>query len=114
LAERSKSSAGDIAAIVTAVQDETNATVLAMEKGGKQMHQGLMLLEALTDANGQVRLTAQQQRTATVQVVETMGQLTEASRQVSATAQEIAAAAGSLAHLAGNLETTAATVKNRY
>lgn len=114
LAERSKSSAGDIATIVTAVQDETNATVLAMEQGAKQMHQGLTLLEALTDANGQVRLTAQQQRTATAQVVETMEQLTEASRQVSATAQEIAAAAGSLAHLAGNLETTAATVKDRY
>jgi methyl-accepting chemotaxis protein len=114
LAERSKSSAGDIATIVVAVQDETNATVLAMEKGAKQMHQGLTLLEALTDANGQVRLTAQQQRTATAQVVETMEQLTEASRQVSATAQEIAAAAGSLAHLAGNLETTATSVKNRY
>jgi methyl-accepting chemotaxis protein len=110
LAERSKSSAGDIATIVTAVQDETNATVLAMEQGAKQMHQGLTLLEALTDANSQVRLTAQQQRTATAQVVETMEQLTEASRQVSATAQEIAAAAGGLAHLAGNLETTAATM----
>jgi methyl-accepting chemotaxis protein len=114
LAERSKSSAGDIAGIVAAVQDETNATVLAMEKGARQMQQGLALLEAVTDANGQVRLTTQQQRTATAQVVETMEQLTDASRQVSATATQIAAAAGTLAHLAGNLETTAATVKNRY
>jgi methyl-accepting chemotaxis protein len=114
LAERSKSSAGDIAVIVAAVQDETNATVLAMEKGARQMQQGLALLEAVTDANGQVRLTTQQQRTATAQVAETMEQLTDASRQVSATATQIAAAAGTLAHLAGNLETTAATVKNRY
>jgi methyl-accepting chemotaxis protein len=109
LAERSKASAADIAAIVAAVQGESNATVMAMEKGAKQMQQGLLLLEAVTDANGQVRLTTQQQRSATAQVVETMGQLTDASRQVSATAQEIASAAGNLADLAGNLETTAAS-----
>ena len=109
LAERSKTSAADIASIISAVQGETNATVMAMEKGAKQMQQGLLLLEAVTDANGQVRLTTQQQRSATAQVVETMEQLTDASRQVSATAQQIAAAAGNLADLAGNLETTAAT-----
>jgi hypothetical protein len=114
LAERSKTSAGDIASIVSAVQTETNATVMAMEKGANQMQQGLLLLEAVTDANGQVRLTTQQQRSATAQVVETMEQLTDASRQVSATAQQIAAAAGTLADLAGNLETTAATAKDRY
>jgi len=108
LAERSKTSAGDIAAIVNAVQSETNATVIAMEKGAKQMQQGLMLLDAVTDANGQVRLTTQQQRSATAQVVETMEQLADASRRVSATAQQIAAAAGDLADLAGNLETTGA------
>ena len=106
LAERSKTSAGDIATIIDAVQGETNATVMAMEKGAKQMQRGLMLLEAVTDANAQVRLTTQQQRGATAQVVETMEQLTDASRQVSATAQQIAAAAGNLADLAGNLETT--------
>jgi len=104
LAERSKTSAGDIATIVTAVQGETNATVMAMEKGAKQMQQGLVLLAAVTDAAGQVRLSTQQQRSANSQVVETMEQLTDASRQVSATAQQIAAAAGNLADLAGNLE----------
>jgi methyl-accepting chemotaxis protein len=108
LAERSKTSASDIAAIISGVQDETNATVMAMEKGTKQMQQGLVLLDAVTDANGQVRLTTQQQRSATAQVVETMEQLADASRQVSATAQQIAAAAGNLADLAGNLESTGA------
>jgi len=108
LAERSKTSASEIAVIVTAVQEETNATVMAMEKGAKQMQAGLALLEEVTDANGQVRLTTQQQRSATAQVVETMEQLADASRQVSATAQEIAAAAGNLADLAGNLEATGA------
>ncbi|WP_426996866.1 methyl-accepting chemotaxis protein [Pseudarthrobacter sp. N5] len=107
LAERSKTSAGDIAAIVAAVQRETNATVMAMEKGAKQMQHGLLLLEAVTDANGQVSLTTQQQRSATAQVVETMEQLTDASRQVSITAQQIASSAGDLADLAHNLESTA-------
>ncbi len=114
LAERSKASASDIASIVAAVQGETNATVMAMEKGAKKMQQGLSLLEAVTDANGQVRLTTQQQRSATSQVVETMEQLTDASRQVSATAREIAAAAGNLTDLAGNLETTAATASKGH
>jgi methyl-accepting chemotaxis protein len=109
LAERSKGSASDIAIIVGGVREETNATVMAMEKGAKQMQAGLLLLERVTDAAGHVRLTTQQQRSATGQVVETMEQLTDASRQVSATAQQIAAAAGTLADLAGNLEATAAT-----
>ena len=110
----SKASAGDIASIVTAVKGETNATVMAMEKGAKQMQLGLTLLESVTNANGQVRLTTQQQRSATAQVVETMEQLTDASRQVSATAVQIAAAAGNLNDLAGNLETTATGARDRY
>ncbi|MEP7112543.1 MAG: methyl-accepting chemotaxis protein [Ilumatobacteraceae bacterium] len=107
LAERSKASASDIAIIVGGVREETNATVMAMEKGAKQMQAGLVMLERVTDAAGHVRMTTQQQRSATNQVVETMEQLADASRQVSATAQQIAAAAGSLADLAGNLEATA-------
>lgn len=108
LAERSKASAGDIAAIVKGVQRETNATVMAMEKGAKQMQLGLVQLEAVTDANEQVSLTTQQQRSATAQVVETMEQLTDASRQISITAQQIAGSAGDLADLAHNLETAGA------
>jgi methyl-accepting chemotaxis protein len=114
LAERSKTSAGEINTIIRAVQGETNATVMAMEKGAKQMQRGLTLLEAVTDANAQVRMTTQQQRSATAQVVETMEQLNDSSRQVSATADQIASAAGNLADLAGNLETSAALAKDRY
>ena len=114
LAERSKTSAREIAGIVASVQGETNATVMAMEKGSKQMQQGLMLLEAVTGANGQVRLTTQQQRSATAQVVETMEQLTDSSRQVSSTAQQIAAAAGNLSDLAGILETAGAVSSNGH
>ena len=108
LAERSKASAGDITAIIEGVQTETNATVMAMENGAKQMQRGLSLLEHVADATAQVRLTTQQQRSATAQVVETMEQLTDASGQVSATASQIAAAASTLASLASGLEQTAA------
>ncbi|HEX3337104.1 MAG TPA: methyl-accepting chemotaxis protein, partial [Jatrophihabitans sp.] len=112
LAERSKLSAGEIAGIVAAVQTETNASVMSMEKGAKQLQQGLSLLDTVTEASSQVRLTTHQQRSATAQVVETMEQLTEVSRQVSATAQQLASAAGGLAELAGNLESTAASARS--
>jgi methyl-accepting chemotaxis protein len=110
LAERSKTSASEINTIIRAVQGETNATVMAMETGSKQMQRGLTLLEAVTDANAQVRMTTQQQRIATSEVVETMEQLTDSSRQISATADQIASAAGNLADLAGNLEASAHTL----
>ena len=104
----------DIAAIVVAVQGETNATVMAMEKGAKQMQQGLILLEQVTGSAGQVRLTTQQQRSATAQVVDTMEILNTASRDVTATTQEIATAAGNLAALAAGLEASATSAKNQY
>jgi methyl-accepting chemotaxis protein len=110
LAERSKESAADIASIVEGVQSETNATVMAMEKGANQMRAGLTLLDRVADATEQVRITTQQQRSATAQVVETMEQLTEASRQVSGTAQQIASAAASLVGLAADLDGAAQSV----
>jgi methyl-accepting chemotaxis protein len=113
LAERSKASAADIATIIGSVQVETKSTVMAMEKGAKQMHQGLALLERVTDATANVRMTTQQQRSATSQVVETMDQLTEVSRQVSTTAQQISSAAGDLAHLASTLEASATDVREQ-
>ena len=106
LAERSKASAAGIAEIVEGIQAETNATVMAMEKGAKQMQSGLALLSAVADGTAQVRLTTQQQRSATSQVVETMEQLSDTSRQVSATANQIATASATLATLAANLERT--------
>jgi methyl-accepting chemotaxis protein len=109
LAERSKSSASGIAEIVEGIQAETNATVMAMEKGAKQMQTGLGLLAAVADGTAQVSLTTQQQRSATAQVVDTIEQLADSSRQVSATANEIAAASATLATLAANLERTGAT-----
>ncbi|HEX6492235.1 MAG TPA: methyl-accepting chemotaxis protein [Candidatus Dormibacteraeota bacterium] len=104
LAERSKASAAQIGQIVQGTQAETNATVMAMEKGAKQMQTGLALMERVAESCAQVRLTTQQQRTATEQVVSAMEQVTVSSRQVSATAQEIATAAATQAELARQLD----------
>jgi methyl-accepting chemotaxis protein len=104
LAERSKSSASQIARIMDGAQSETNATVMAMEKGSKQMDRGRSLMEQVSEVSAQVQLTTQQQRAATEQVVKAMEQLAIASRRISAMAGEIATAAGSKAMMAGELE----------
>ncbi|MDQ1536213.1 MAG: methyl-accepting chemotaxis protein [Actinomycetota bacterium] len=104
LAERSKSSAADITSIIEGVQGETNATVMAMEKGAKQMRTSLTLLSSVTDGTQVVRLTTQQQHSATSQMVDTMEQLSDVSRQVSDTAGQIAGAASALAILACGLD----------
>jgi methyl-accepting chemotaxis protein len=109
LAERSKVSAGDIGAIIEGIQTETAETVMAMEKGAKQMSAGLTLLSEVTEGTELVRLISKQQHSATSQVVETMDQLSDVSRRVSDTAAQIAAASAALAVLATGLESTAAT-----
>lgn len=109
LAERSKASAADITSIIEGVQGETNATVMAMEKGAKQMRASGTLLTLVTDGTQVVRLTTQQQHSATSQMVETMEQLSDVSRQVSDTAGQIAGAAATLATLAADLDGTAST-----
>jgi methyl-accepting chemotaxis protein len=111
LAERSKTSAAQIAKIMESAQSETNATVLAMEKGSKQMDRGRSLMEQVSEVSSQVQLTTQQQRAATEQVVKAMEQLAIASRRISATAQEIATSAGSRAATILELERTARPAK---
>jgi methyl-accepting chemotaxis protein len=107
LAERSKSSAADIAKVIEGAQSESNATVVNMERSARQMQEGLALLGEVADATARVRLTTQQQRSATEQVVVTMEQISGSSGQVSATARQIATSAGHLASLAANLEQVA-------
>ena len=108
LADRSKASAGEIASIVKGIQVETGATVMAMDQGAKQMGASLTLLSGVTDGAEFVRLTTQQQRSATSQVAETMEQLSDVSRQVSEAAGQIASASSALANLSADLEGKAA------
>ena len=108
LAERSKKSAEQIAAIVQGTQSETNATVMAMEKGSTQLRRGVELMDLVTEAIGQVQHTTQQQEAAGAEVVETMESLSDGSRQTSLTIDEVAASVSNLAALAADLALTAA------
>jgi uncharacterized protein YoxC len=109
LAERSKTSSAKIANIVDSAQTETAATVMAMEKGAKQMEHAMAFMDTVADASSQGRLSAAQHRAATQQVVITFEQLTGNTKSVSATTHQIAASAVGLANLAKQLEVTAAS-----
>jgi methyl-accepting chemotaxis protein len=89
LAERSKTSAADIARIVEGASAESHDTLLAMEKGASQMAQGMAMMAQVAEASAHVQMTTQQQRSATQQVVEAMEQITIGSRQIATTAQHI-------------------------
>ena len=103
LAERSKAAAAQIAKLVEGAQAESSETVMALEKGVKQMERGLAMMRAMTEVSGQVQLASQQQRSSTQEVVVAIEHIAEGSRSVAATAQEIAAAAARQGELATDL-----------
>jgi methyl-accepting chemotaxis protein len=104
LAERSKSSAAQIASIMAGAEAESTATVMAMENSATRMEQSLKLLASVVEASGRGRLITEQQRTATEQVGEAIVRITVGSRQVSDTARKISTAAASNARLASEME----------
>jgi methyl-accepting chemotaxis protein len=103
LAERSKAAAAQIAKLVEGAQAESSETVMALEKGVKQMERGLAMMRAMSEVSGQVRLASQQQRLSTQEVVVAIEHIAEGSRSVAATAQEIASAAARQGELAAAL-----------
>jgi methyl-accepting chemotaxis protein len=103
LAERSKAAAGQIAKLVEGAQAESSETVMALDKGVKQMERGLAMMRAMTEVSGQVQLASQQQRSSTQEVVVAIEHIAEGSRSVAATAQEIASAAARQGELAAAL-----------
>jgi methyl-accepting chemotaxis protein len=103
LAERSKAAAAQIAKLVEGAQAQSSETVMALEKGVKQMERGLKMMQAMTEVSGQVLIATQQQRTSTEQVVLAIEHIAEGSRSVAVTAQEIASAAARQGALAAEL-----------
>jgi methyl-accepting chemotaxis protein len=103
LAERSKAAAGDIAKLVQGAQAESTETILALEKGVKQMERGLEMMKEMADLSTQVQLSTQQQRSATAQVMDAIEHIAEGSRSVATTAQDMAAAAQDQGELASDL-----------
>jgi methyl-accepting chemotaxis protein len=103
LAERSKAAAAQIAKLVEGAQAQSSETVMALEKGVKQMERGLKMMQAMAEVSGQVQVATQQQRTSTDQVVLAIEHIAEGSRSVAVTAQEIASAAARQGALATDL-----------
>jgi methyl-accepting chemotaxis protein len=103
LAERSKAAAAQIAKLVEGAQAQSTETVMALEKGVKQMERGLKMMQAMAEVSGQVQVATQQQRSSTEQVVLAIEHIAEGSRSVAVTAQEIAAAAARQGALAADL-----------
>jgi methyl-accepting chemotaxis protein len=104
LAERSKTSAKDIAQIISSTQGEAEATVMAMEKSARQTHRSLELMEHVTAASHQVRTITHEQRSATDQAVQAIEQVSVGSRQVSDGARQLASAAAAQASTAEDLQ----------
>jgi methyl-accepting chemotaxis protein len=103
LAERTKTAAGDIAKLVEGAQAQGNDTVLALEKGVKQMERGLVMMKEMADLSTHVQLSTQQQRSVTAEVMEAIEHIADGSRSVAITAQDLASAAASQGELASDL-----------
>jgi methyl-accepting chemotaxis protein len=122
LAERSQESASQIQGIVSQIQAETGATILASDEGAKEVRIGTErargVVEALerisgmvdetTTAAKEISIATQQQRSASEQVVAAMAQVTDASRQYAVGSRQSASAAAELNVLAAELRTSIA------
>ncbi len=109
LAERSIRSTESIREIITSVQDETNATIMATEQGTRQagevaelMHQTVTMLE-------EAILATQQQKSAADQVAAAIAQMREAADRLAAEQEERAATAERVEGLVTELESTLAS-----
>ena len=94
LAERSKTSAAQIAKLVDGAQAQSSETVMALEKGVKQMERGLAMMQAMAEVSSQVQLATQRQRSSTDDVVRAIEHIAQGSRSVSITAGEIGRVGG--------------------
>jgi methyl-accepting chemotaxis protein len=117
LAERAQESTGQIQAIVSEIQAETSATILASEEGSKEVRTGSELargvvdalerisgmVEETTTAAKEISIATQQQRSASDQVVAAMTQVSDVSRQYAQGSKQSAAAAAQLNNLAAEL-----------
>ena len=125
LAERSQESAAQIQGIVSEIQAETNATIIATEEGAKEVHQGTELARGVVDAleriSGmvdetttaakEISIATQQQRSASDQVVTAMMQVSDVSRQYVVGSKQAAASAAQLNVLAAELRASIAQFK---
>ena len=105
LAERSVHSTESISVIITGVQDETNATIMATEEGTRQAREVGDLMESTAAMLEQSILATQQQKSAADQVDSAIQQIREAADQLAAEQTQWAATAGRLDALVEELDT---------
>ena len=108
LAERSIASTESIKQIISAVQDETNATIMATEQSSRQAREVAELMTSTTSMLDESILATQQQKSAAEQVASAMLQIRQAADQLAAEQVQRAATAEQLEQLVSDLEGTLA------
>ena len=104
LAERSVHSTDSIGVIITGVQDETNATIMATEEGTRQAREVADLMASTATMLEQSILATQQQKSAADEVGAAIGQIRGAADQLAAEQVQWAATAGRLESLVEDLD----------
>jgi Methyl-accepting chemotaxis protein (MCP) signalling domain len=105
LAERSVQSTESISVIITAVQDGTNATIMATEQGTRQAREVGELMTSTTVMLEESVLASQQQKSSADQAASAIQQIREAADQLAAEQSQWSATAGRLETLVDSLDT---------
>ena len=104
LAERSIRSTDEIREIVTAIQDETNATIMATEQGTKQAREVGELMGSTADVLSESLQATQQQKEAAEQVSSAMVQIRVAAEHLAGEQQQRAEMAESVTQAVAKLD----------
>jgi methyl-accepting chemotaxis protein len=105
LAERSIRSTEEIREIITSVQDETNATIMATEQGAKQAREVGELMGSTSDTLEESLRASEQQREAADQVSSAMTQIRTAAEQLAAEQEQRKGTAERVTEVVGDLST---------
>jgi methyl-accepting chemotaxis protein len=108
LAERSIRSTDSIREIIVAVQDETNATIMATEQGTRQAREVGELMSSTAEMLEESILATQQQKSAADQVAAAMVQVREAADRLAAEQAERVVTAERVDELVAELDRTLA------
>lgn len=112
LAERSMSSTDSIREIISAVQDETNATIMATEQGTRQAREVGELMTSTATMLEESILATQQQKSAAEQVAAAVVQIRAASEQLASEQAQRVATSGRVEQLVADLEQTLSSEKS--
>lgn len=118
LAEESSNSTEDINNLISSIQGETNATVMAMEEGTKSVEEGVQLIneagdalqaimnivEQTADLSREISMATEQQTRGNEQVTQAMSNLSQVVKQTEMSARQTISSAQDLTELATELK----------